>query len=426
MNNFNKRYIVESQVIGRLIMEESLDDNFTLRINRIKPDDFEHPSYRECVKNWKENKLCVNLINGRDTESYKKLITDMYEALELCVTSSGTDQSIDELLEYVKITKAHIFAKAILESSKIEDVEKLTSSLQDYSRSISQESYINETKDEIKIYMDALNDPEKRVKKLKLEWDVLDKVNYSICPGELVVIGARPGVGKTASMLNFVYEFALQGYISYIVSLEMSRQENLKRLLAIHCSKQNESFTMDKIVSYKIPQENGGEILMDSEGQFNKLADDLGRMPIYFHGNNLSDINTLVTVAKSVHKKIGFNVLAIDYLGLLSGTDVKNSKVYEIAEITRKLKLLAQELNVVVILLCQLRRNNNNEPPTLSDLRDSGAIEQDADKVIIMHKEKDNNDEYVYFYFLKNRNGAAGYRIRTVFDGKSMTYKKVN
>ena len=222
---------------------------------------------------------------------------------------------------------------------------------------------------------------------------------------DLIIVAGRPGMGKTALATNIAFNIArayssekqqdgsikrLDGGIVGFFSLEMSAEQLATRIIA----------EQSGVASYKIRR---GEI---GEQDFSKIADaarEMERIPFYIDETGGISIAQLVARARRLKRQKGLDVLVVDYLQLLSGSARKgDNRVQELTEITTGLKALAKELNVPVIALSQLSRQveqRDDKRPQLSDLRESGSIEQDADIVLFVFREE---------YYLKNKEPKMG------------------
>lgn len=207
----------------------------------------------------------------------------------------------------------------------------------------------------------------------------LDSLLLGFQPSDLIIIAGRPSMGKTAFALNIVRENAIKHNTPVaIFSLEMSRQQIALRLLAAEA----------KVDSY----------LMRSgflrKSDFAKLSLHLGILkdaPIYIDDSSNLNVLELRAKARRLKRHVNLGLIVIDYLQLMVGSKDAENRQQEIAMITRSLKGLAKELNIPVIALSQLsrmveRREKSNYKPQLSDLRESGAIEQDADVVLFIYR----------------------------------------
>lgn len=206
----------------------------------------------------------------------------------------------------------------------------------------------------------------------------LDEATNGLHEEELTIIGARPAVGKTAFALKIAQNIANKGIKVAIISLEMSKNQLVERLIAKEA----------RVDSNKIRT----GILTDEEMEkVTEATAIVYELPIFIHtkAKNIQDIEMYVRKLKN---KENIGLLIIDYIQLMKSENKLNSREQEVSEITRTLKLLSLELKIPIIGLCQLNRNAARNEPTLADLRESGAIEQDADNVIFLYK-KDNNEE---------------------------------
>ena len=223
-------------------------------------------------------------------------------------------------------------------------------------------------------------------------WDI---VFYGgLKPGQLVILAARPSVGKTAVMLQMAKSAAMEGNPVELFSLEMTADELAERLL----------FSTGKVRPFQISQ---GGVDWD---EYNKAEKMLSPLPIYVNdfSRTLDDIVTRMAQAvKQGRCKISF----IDYLGLIQDAIAGgNVKLYQaIARITGTLKAVAKRLHIPVVLLCQLNRDQAREgrAPELYDLRDSGSIEQDADIVLML--ESQMKEGRIIAHLRKNRGGKKEY-----------------
>ncbi len=237
----------------------------------------------------------------------------------------------------------------------------------------------------------------------------LDNLTSGFHPAEMIVLAARPSMGKTALALNFA-EVAILGknpVPTLFFSLEMSAEQLAIRML---CGRAH--INMTKLRCGYITDGKSHELTM--------VASEFKKAPLWIDASSNTTILELRSKARRVHAQHGLGLVIIDYLQLISGTDPKVPREQQIAEISRGIKGLAKELNVPVIVLSQLNRESEKErrQPRLSDLRESGSIEQDADLVLLLSKKFDENgpvDETVNedivvreLLIAKQRNGPVG------------------
>ncbi|MCD6131742.1 MAG: AAA family ATPase [Candidatus Hydrothermae bacterium] len=211
----------------------------------------------------------------------------------------------------------------------------------------------------------------------------LDEELKGLKPGQVMVIGARPGVGKTTLTLNILYNAAKRYNIpALLFSLEMRGHEIRNKLLSLY----------SKIDAYKLIYNPDDRILHKVE----KTRKELEKVPLYIDDSSSLTIEELGLRAKRYKLQYGIKLLAIDYLQLLR-TRVKTHTAYErVSLISQTVKSLAKDLNLPVILISQLNREPEriqiNREPRLADLRDSGAIEQDADIVLLMWRDNNSHE----------------------------------
>ena len=208
----------------------------------------------------------------------------------------------------------------------------------------------------------------------------LDKKLAGLHPTNLIIIAARPGMGKSALALNMAQNVALNGNTVAIFSLEMSREEVVTRML---CAK-------GRIDSQKLRTGNL------KEGDFTKLSNAAGalyKQNIFVDDSPGLTVTEIRAKCRRLRRKPGLDLVVVDYLQLMDGSGQENRQ-QEIAMISRSLKSLARELHVPIIALSQLNRgveSREDKRPRLGDLRESGAVEQDADVVMFIYR-----DEYYF------------------------------
>ena len=243
---------------------------------------------------------------------------------------------------------------------------------------------------------------------LKTGFRDLDKMTAGFQKGDLIIIGARPAMGKTTLAQNLAYNIATinnRGVLFF--SMEMADNEIIDRMIS----------DVSGVSNWKIRTGN-----INSE-EHQRLMDALGEMdnvPIYIDDTSSMTIVELRNKARRAMHDHDIGIVIVDYLQLITGDDrYKGNRVQEVTEISRGLKILARELGIPVVALSQLSRTvtgRDNPRPLLSDLRDSGSIEQDADLVLFLHRPDyyhQNEDDYeetniTELIIAKHRHGAVG------------------
>ena len=223
----------------------------------------------------------------------------------------------------------------------------------------------------------------------------LDDALAGMQKSNLIILAARPGVGKTSLALNIAQNVALKYKKSVgFFSLEMSKEELVDRLLVAQAD----------IDAWKLKTGKLGE------DDFTKLSTAMGELaeaPIYIDDTPALSILEMRTKARRLQVEHGLDLLIVDYLQLAKSRNLEN-RVQEVSEISQGLKNLARELKIPVFTLSQLSRaveTRGGKKPQLSDLRESGSIEQDADVVMFLWRESDDNLENMMLDIAKHRNG---------------------
>ena len=236
---------------------------------------------------------------------------------------------------------------------------------------------------------------------------------------DLIILAARPSMGKTSLALDIARKTAVNHKIPVaIFSLEMSSQQLVDRMLSAE----------SQVDSWKIRTGHN----LSVEGDFKAIGDAIGRLsdaPIFIDDQAGNNILKMRAVARRLKNEKGLGLIIVDYLQLMVPTQARGSDnlVQQVTEISRSLKNLARELEIPVLALSQLSRavEQRGGNPRLSDLRDSGSIEQDADVVMFIHRESDvdagGRKEETEILIEKHRNGPTGI-AKLFFDSKKTTF----
>ena len=251
----------------------------------------------------------------------------------------------------------------------------------------------------------------------------LDNLLAGLQKSDLVILAARPSMGKTALALDIARQTATKhGTAVGIFSLEMSSQQLVDRMLAAQAG----------VNSWRL---RTGKISKDDE--YERLQEgiaSLSEAPIYIDDKPSSTVLTMRSVARRLKMEKSLGLVIVDYLQLITPTHARagDSLVQQVTEVSRSLKAMARELDVPVLALSQLSRavETRRGRPRLSDLRDSGSIEQDADVVMFIHREDkmtDNSDRPGIAEILieKHRNGPTG-KIELRFDEEKTTFLSID
>lgn len=244
----------------------------------------------------------------------------------------------------------------------------------------------------------------------------LDSKLNGLRPSNLIIIAARPSVGKSSLLLNMAQFAAVDHKIPVgIFSLEMSTVDLGIRMVS----------TQANIDGFRIAS---GKLNDEELAAYGEAAGILADAPIYIDDTPSLSIMELRTKARRIQADKGIQMIIVDYLQLMRGRSVEN-RVQEVSEISWGLKALAKELNIPVVAAAQLNRSvesRGTKQPQLSDLRESGSIEQDADVVMFLYRQDDENRNEVMLSIAKHRNGPTG-SIPLFFRGeRTRFYEQTN
>lgn len=255
---------------------------------------------------------------------------------------------------------------------------------------------------------------------------MLDKYLTGLNKSDLILIGARPAMGKTSFALNLAQNISMGARKKCIVfSLEMTKEQLAERLLSAQAGVESQKLKTGELTNDEWVR------LGNAAGQFNDVE-------LYL--DDTSSI-TVPEIKSRIRKMKNVDAIIIDYLGLISSASKKENRVQEVSEITRQLKMMAKDLNIPVICCAQLSRgtegHGKNHKPQLADLRESGSIEQDADIVLFLYREdyyrndvsEDKQDDIdankTELIVAKNRHGATG-SIEMIFDKEFTRFRSID
>lgn len=419
----------EQSVIGGLLLDQSAWDDVSVIVS---VDDFYSKIHRTIFQ-----AVSVILSSGRSID----LIT-LQEELE----GSGLLESVGGFVYLVEIVRVTPSAANIVAYAKIVKERSLTRSMIAIGNEMVEAGYntqgraVSEISDSFQIKLNSLvetGSPEEKpstmnqalnsaldkieeaqarggsITGLSTGFADLDKLTSGLQPADMIVLAGRPSMGKTTLGMNIADHVAqTSGKHVMVFSLEMPEDQLTRRLLA-----SNGMVNMTKINNADLDDDDWGRLsmatgkLMESK----MLIDDAG-------GLTPSELRSR---AKRAHKENELGLILIDYLGLMRVPQLAGNRNAEISEISQSVKELAKELNVPVIVLSQLNRSleqRADKRPINSDLRDSGAIEQDADLILFVYRDEVYNDNSpdrgtAELIIGKQRNGPLG-KVRLTFQGE--------
>jgi len=310
------------------------------------------------------------------------------------------------------------------ESENLEDVlDKAEKNVYEVTSSLISRSFIKikDALGEAWERLDRLHKSDGKLRGVPTGFKELDAKLSGFQNSDLIIIAARPSMGKTSLALDIARKIAVSdNYPVAIFSLEMSSQQLVDRMLAA-----DSNVDAWKLRTGKLTKDKEFDLIRES-------LDHLAKAPIFIDDQASNNILGMRSVARKLKRQHGLSLIIVDYLQLMAPTQSRgsDSMVQQVTEISRSLKHLARELDIPVIALSQLSRavESRGGRPRLSDLRDSGSIEQDADVVMFIHRENledgSGKSNLAEILIEKHRNGPTG-KVELNFNDKKATFQSV-
>lgn len=418
----NNNVTAEMALIGSLIVDAKAAA--PKLIESISPEHFDEPILRKAYADGMAMfsqcgyvdyiPLLHKLTNEFDEQECKNILSN-------CVVELG---SISALPSYIKAVKDCYKARELVKICTPftlggeADSETIDQQLEGVGQRIGELLRNNEKKGLVKVEDIAIEqykrlfDKDLLKNRIKTGFPKLDAIIKGVYNKNLVILAARPAVGKSAMALNLALNFSRSAKKVALYSLEMGLEELFERFVA-NLAPANLGVIQDR---------DFGD---HTAANIATASATLSKLPIYINDSGYQTVQSIRTEIQI--KKI--DVVVIDYLQLITPTGKADNRNNEVAKITRGLKCMAQDLDIPVIALSQLNRaKGETDEPTLSDLRDSGAIEQDADKVWFMWlngEQKDQQVKQIAFRAAKTRNGMTG-EVVLNYRGALMQFEETN
>ncbi len=327
----------------------------------------------------------------------RHLIETSKKITEACYSEADADEIID-------MAESEIFK--VQENRYKQDIISLSESIEDVKRKI-----------------EIIRQQKKNVTGIPTGFSTLDELTTGFHPGEFVVIAARPGVGKTSFALNMLLNACVntqEKSTGLIFSLEMTSDQLIQRMLC----------TAAGISGQKLRK---GIISQNDAHNISFSLNEFAKSNIYIDDSTSGTPIDIKAKARRLKREKDLDFLIVDYLQMMRLGRAAENKQIEVTEISRSMKLLAKELSIPVIALAQLSRSpekrGGDKKPILSDIRDSGSIEQDADVVIFIHRKfetfNDANNmqcDYAVLDLAKQRNGPIG-EVEVIFELDTTKFK---
>jgi len=411
----------EMSVLGSLM----LDKDAIIKIaDLVHPDDFYKDANRliyETMLELFEDREPIDVLSLSNHLEEKKNLEEVGGSgyLTDLVNSVPTASNV---VHYAKVVqKKSLLRKLISTASDIvelgyqeaEDVEKVLDEAEQKLFAVSQK-YVKADFVPLKTYLesafnriDELHKGDRDIRGVPTGFQDLDNILAGLQKSDLVILASRPSIGKTSLALDIARYLGVQKKIPVgVFSLEMTSDQLVDRLLAAEA----------RVDAWRI--RTGRLRSSDEEDDFAKIGEAMGILseaPIYIDDSARANVMEMRTLARRLQAEHNLGLIIIDYLQLMEGRTSDN-RVQEVSEISRSLKGLARELNIPVLALSQLSRaveNRSPQIPKLSDLRESGSIEQDADVVMFLYREDREkpdtpNKNVIQVIVSKHRNGPLG------------------
>lgn len=425
----------EIAVLGALM----IDENAIVKIaDFLAPNDFYRSAHRtiyEAMLRLYEKQEPIDALNVSNVLKDQKKLEDVGGQSYLAELV-GSVASASNIVSYGKVVRKKATLRRLIEAaadiselgqSEDEDVEKILDKAEQKLFAVSQQ---HSRQDFVPI-RDILGEAFERIENIHKDGNLLrgvptgfrglDNILGGLQRSDLVVLAARPSLGKTTLALDMLRHIAVREKIPVAMfSLEMSKDQLVDRLLSSQAE-----VDLWKLRTGKLEDE--GEY-----NDFQRLGEAFGVLsdaPIFIDDSGTANIMEMRTLARRLQMEHDIKLIVVDYLQLMEGRRASEGRVQEIAEISRSLKQLARELNLPVLALSQLSRAveaRSPQIPKLSDLRESGSIEQDADVVLFIYREDRERKEterknIADILVAKHRNGPLG-RVALYFNERMVKF----
>lgn len=400
----------------------------------ISPDVFyskKHGQIYRVMQEMHDKREPIDLLSFSSRLKEKKLLEEVGGRTYLSQLVGNVPASVNINYYAGQVYKKFILRKLIEASDHIgslgyneeEDLEHL---LDEAERKIFGISEIASTKHYILIKegleeawerLEKLQQSDEKIRGVPTGFQKLDDLLSGLQKSDLIVLAARPSMGKTTLALDIARQAACKHNVPVgVFSLEMSSQQLVDRMLAAD----------SRVDAWKL---RTGQI--KNEGEFDQIQNSLSKLsnaPIFVDDTPSNNILQIRSTARRIKREHKLGLLVVDYLQLITTSNRYDSMVQQVTEISRSLKSLARELDIPVLALSQLSRaiEQRRDRPQLSDLRDSGSIEQDSDVVMFIHREDrykplDERNNIAEILIRKHRNGPQG-KIDLYFDERRTTF----
>lgn len=422
----------EQAVLGSVFVEEG---SIRTLVDKLDPDDFykyQHKVIFRAMKDLFTDDVVIDYTTLTSKLETKGMLNDA-GGIDYILGLINNVPSIANLVNYINIVKDKSITRRIMEACRkiiddgfvaddaIEFVDQSEKIIFDIAKERRTADFVSiqQITEEVILKTEAAKDRAGELTGLDTKFDELNRYTNGLQPSELIIIAARPSMGKSAFALNIATNVAKMKERPYVAffSLEMGSDQLVGRMLSAE----------SKVHSTKI---RTGHLDRMEWRQLNLAQETLSKLNILFDDAGTVKITDLRQKCRKLAQEKRLDLVIVDYLQLLSGSRNDVNRVNEVSEISRTLKEMARELKIPVVALSQLSRNverRDSQVPVMADLRDSGSIEQDADIVIFLYREdyykKDSpNQNEVDVIISKNRQGATTSEPIKLAFNKSCSY----
>ena len=383
----------ERAVLGALLLQPELCDDVVMVLR--DPDDFYHDAHKRIfshmMKMRSDNSAIdlLLLVNNLTTTDELELVGghaylgELMNAVPVSVHAIHYAKVVKDKATLRKLinTGSEIVQNAYAPETQVKDLLNQAASQMNL---LCETQATNQVTDMAALMMEASTFIDRKIQGLvegvKTGFVDLDHLIDGLHPNELIILAARPSMGKTALALNIAENIAIKDKQTVLfVSLEMAKLELALRLI---CSRA-------ELDSYKIRR---NMLSREEQNRFRDACDEMAKAPMYIDDTPSRSVMEIAAVARRLKRQQDLKLLVVDYIGLIAPANPEEPRQEQVAKIARHLKLLARELHIPILCLSQLNRQadarGKDERPRLSQLRESGAIEQDADVVMFVHREE--------------------------------------
>jgi replicative DNA helicase len=402
----------ETSVLGALLIDRDAIFNVA---EILLPNHFYNPSHGviyDCMLRLYEDRVPIDLVTVSEKLKEKKSLTKIGGSSYLTklanqVPTASHCEHYAQIVKNLSSKRELISAAAKINEVAFNEALSADQAMDEAEQSVFSlsQKYLKgiplSLRDVLAESFDRLDELQKRgdeLRGLPTGFNDMDSTLAGLQDSNLVILAARPGVGKSAFALNMARHVAVDKKLPVCYfSLEMSKEELVDRILVRQADIDAWKMKIGKL----------------DDNDFSKLSDAMGVLaeaPLYLDDTPALSVLEMRTKARRLQVDTGIKLIIVDYLQLIRGRNIEN-RVQEVAEISQGLKNLARELKVPVLALSQLSRaveSRGMSRPRLADLRESGSIEQDADVVVFLYKEDEDNNELIKCEIAKHRNGPTG------------------